>query len=83
MSTPSVIIQDTSNCYVDGVNVGQPIDAIANNPALASPIQTAFVNYIQKVQSDADAAVAKAKADADKQIADAAKAAAAAASAAL
>lgn len=69
---PVVVISDTSNCYVDGVNVGQPIDAIANNPKLASAIQTAFVAYIQRVQADAAALVAKAKADADKQIADAA-----------
>lgn len=60
MSNPSpvVVITDTANCYVDGVNVGQPADAIANNPALASAIQTALVAFVTKTVSDAQAAIA-------------------------
>ena len=40
-----VVIANSANCYVDGVNVGQPLDAIANNPAAAAEIQTALTAF--------------------------------------
>lgn len=69
MSKPIVTITDTANCYVDGQNVGQPADAIANNPALASDIQTALVAFITKTVTDAQAAIANAQAEADAKVA--------------
>lgn len=61
-AAPVVSIQDTGNVYVDGANVGAPADAIANNPALASPIQAALVSFVTTTKADADAAVAAAHA---------------------
>ena len=47
---PVVTITDDANCYVNGVNVGAPVDAIANNPSLAPAINSAFVAYHRAVQ---------------------------------
>lgn len=66
---PVVVITDTANCYVNGQNVGQPADAIANNPALAPAIQTALVAFVAKTVSDAQAAIAAAQAEADAKVA--------------
>ncbi len=43
---PEIIIKDLGNCYVDGVNVGQPADAILNLPALASAIQAKLDEFL-------------------------------------
>lgn len=51
MNSPTIIIADLANVYVDGVNVGQPADAIANNPQWASGIQTALTAYFAQLQS--------------------------------
>ena len=47
-----VEVKDTGNTYVDGVNVGQPADAIANNPKIASDIQIALSKFVAKVNKD-------------------------------
>lgn len=87
---PVVTLTDDFNCYVDGVNFGQPADVIANNPKLAPAVNLAMQAHHAKVQSDAataikaaqdaaTAAVAAAQADAAKKISDAQSAADAAA----
>jgi hypothetical protein len=64
---PVIVIRDAGNCYVDGMNVGAPADAIANNPAIAPQIQLALDAYNEKVKAEAKArAEAKAKEDAAK-----------------
>lgn len=69
-SAAVVEIKDTGNTYVDGVNVGQPADAIANNPALASPIQIALSKFVAKVAADQAATTKAAQDGAAKAIAD-------------
>lgn len=67
-AAPLVTISDTGNTYVDGVNVGQPADAIANNPKLASPIQTALVAFVATVKAEQAAATKAAQEGAAKAI---------------
>lgn len=66
-AAPLVEIRDTGNVFVDGVNVGAPADAIANNPALAPAIQNALTAFVAKVRTDAaaerDAAIAASDAE--------------------
>lgn len=75
-SSPSVRIDNASNVYVDGVNVGAAADAIANNPALAPVIQVALTTFVAKTASDAQSekaeAVASTAAAKDEQLAAAA-----------
>lgn len=52
MPAPTIIIRDAGNCYVNGVNVGSVVDAIANNVALSSAIESAFVAY--QAEQDAE-----------------------------
>ena len=52
MSAPTITITDEANCYVNGMNVGQPADAIANNPALAAPLQTAVVAFVARTVAE-------------------------------
>lgn len=68
---PAVSIANTGNVYVDGVNVGAPVDAIANNAALAPSIQTALSAFVAQVQADATSSVAAATAakESEKQAA--------------
>lgn len=66
---PVVNINDTGNTIVDGVNVGAPADAIANNPSLATKIQPALVAFVQAKAADAAAQVAFANAAKDEAIA--------------
>jgi hypothetical protein len=56
-TAPVVTVTDDGNCYVDGVNYGQPQDAIANNHDLAPAIGAAFIAHHAKVQADAQTAI--------------------------
>lgn len=52
MPQPVITVKDPSNVIVDGQNVGQAVDAMRNNPALASGIQIALKNYVDGLLSD-------------------------------
>ncbi len=71
---PAVVIADTGNCYLDGVNAGQPADVIANHPARAPEVSAALVAFVKKTTADSAAAIKTAQDAAAKSIADSAKA---------
>lgn len=62
-----VVVVSPTEIRIDGVNAGAPVDAIANNRALAPQIQTALVIYFQA--KDAELAASKAELAATRALA--------------
>ena len=43
-----IVFTSASNVFLDGVDIGKPMDAIANNPSLASAIQSALETWAEE-----------------------------------
>jgi hypothetical protein len=55
---PVVVVRSATSVTVDGIDYGKPVDAIANNPQLTSPIQRALEVWVAGVvaaQAEAEA----------------------------
>lgn len=66
---PIILVQSPISVTVDGVNFGAVADTIKNNPALASGVQRALVDWFDDHKAQAEVALSVAKAGADATIA--------------
>ena len=66
---PDVKVISATSVTVDKIDYGKPIDAIANNPALAPAIQRALETWAAEITTEKDVVVAKVSADKDKEVA--------------